>query len=167
MLLYQLGHQPHFIISSTWTLISQTWPQWKMRCLPQHGCVHQPAGLAEQHSRALWFVLAVNGLHTSVNLWTIQQPRTKVLSVKVYDTPCWRLCATAASAFSALPFTECWWEADPAGVSGGLKSGPLYCSGTLTLWWACVKVKGEWSFNVMLVFLHGWFSISGYAPALR
>lgn len=43
MLLYQLGHQPHFIISSTWTLISQTWPQWKMRCLPQHGCVHQPA----------------------------------------------------------------------------------------------------------------------------
>lgn len=104
MLPCQLGHQPHFIISSTWTLISRTWPRWRMRCHTQHGCVHQPAGLAEQHSRALWFVLAVNGLHTSaVNLWTVQQPRTKILSFKVYGTPCWRLCATAPSPLSASP----------------------------------------------------------------
>lgn len=104
MLPYELGHhhQPHFIISSTWTLISRTWPQWKMRCHPQHGCVHQPAGLAEQHSRASWLVLVVTGLHTSA-VWTVQQPRTKALSFEVYDTPFWKLFATAASPLSALP----------------------------------------------------------------
>lgn len=104
MLPYELGHhhQPHFIISSTWTLISNTWPQWKMRCHPQHGCVHQPAGLAEQHSRASWLALAVTGLHTSA-VWTVQQSRTKALSFEVYDTPFWKPCATAASPLSALP----------------------------------------------------------------
>lgn len=49
MLPYQLGHQPHLITSSTWTLISHTWPRWKTSCHPQHGCVHQPAGLGQQH----------------------------------------------------------------------------------------------------------------------
>lgn len=48
-------------------------------------------------------IRAVNEWATNVNLWTVQQPRTTVLSVKVYGTPCWRLCVTAASALSALP----------------------------------------------------------------
>lgn len=125
----------------------------------------QPAGL-----QSFVIVLEVNGFHASAaNLWTVQQPGTKALNFKVYIAPCWDLCATVTSGLSVFPPPpECWWEADSAGVPGGLKGRPLYCSGAVTLWWTCVIVEGKWGFNgrSMHFFPHGRFSISGYAPAL-
>lgn len=125
----------------------------------------QPAGL-----QSFVIVLGVNGLHASAaNLWTVQQPGTKALNFKVYIAPCWDLCVTVTSGLSVFPPPpECWWEADSAGVPGGLKGRPLYCSGAVTLWWTCVIVEGKWGFNgrSMHFFPHGRFSISGYAPAL-
>lgn len=136
------------VLSFIWTLISRAWPQWKLSHQPHHGCVHQDSS-SLLDCRIFLIVPGVNGFHASAaNLWTVQQPGTKALNFKVDIAPCWDLSATVPSGLSVFPPPpECWWEADSAGVPGGLKGRPLYCSGAVTLWWTCVIVEGKWGFN--------------------
>lgn len=71
-IIYSLLHYLNPVLMPTLSRLQESvQPQWKLRCSPQHGCVCQPAGLAEQHSSALWFVLAVNGFDPVY--WTSEQ----------------------------------------------------------------------------------------------
>lgn len=76
-------------------------------------------------------------------------------------------CESFRLILSHVPLPECRWEANSAGVSGGFKGRPFYCSGTVTLWWTCVGMQGEWSINELHTSMFEWFSISGCVPAPR
>lgn len=54
---------------------------------------------------------------------------------------------SAGFSFILLHVAECRREADSAGVSGGFKGRPLYCSSAVALRWTCVGMEGEWGWG--------------------